>query len=324
MNITIIGTGAYGISISLMLNENKNKITMYTPFIDEYNMLLEKRENEKVLKGVKIPENISISNNLEKSLKKCDIIFIMVPAGSVDDVSKAIKPYYKDQYVCIASKGIEQDTSLFVNDVFNKYIDAKKVAVLSGPSFAVDLASYVPIGLTLASKDKSTLKVVKKSLENSFLKIRTTDDVIGVEVCGSIKNIIAIASGIIDGMNLPESTKAMLITEALHDIKELIDALGGNKKTILSYAGIGDLLLTCTSEKSRNFTYGQMIGKKLPKEEIKNYTDTTTVEGFYTLKSIYNLIRNKNVDIPIIDIMYDIVFREEDPEKLEHFLITKE
>ena len=324
MNITIIGTGAYGIAISLMLNENKNKITMYTPFIDEYNMLVKKRENEKVLKGVKIPDNIKISTDLEKTLHKSDIIFIMVPAGNVDDVSRAIKPYYKNQYVCIGSKGIEQDTSLFVNDVFNKYIKSDKVAVLSGPSFAVDMASYVPVGLTLASYDKSTLKVVKKALENSFLKIRTTDDVIGVEVCGSIKNIIAIASGMIDGMGLPESTEAMLITEALHDIKELIDALGGDKKTILSYAGIGDLLLTCTSEKSRNFRYGQLIGLKKSREEIKAFTDTTTVEGFYTLKSVYNLLRNKQVDIPIIDIMYDIVFREEEVEKLEHFLINKD
>ncbi len=324
MNITIIGAGAYGIAISLMLNENKNNITMYTPFEKEYDMLTKKRENINVLKGVKIPKNINITNNLEKSLLNSKMIFIMVPAGNVDDVSRAIKPYYENQYVCIGSKGIEQDTSLFVNDVFNKYVKSDKVAVLSGPSFAIDMASYVPIGLTLASDDKGTLKSVKKALENSFLKIRTTNDVVGVEICGSIKNIIAIASGMIDGMNLPESTKAMLITEAMHDIKELIDALGGNKKTILSYAGIGDLLLTCTSEKSRNFRFGQLLGNGSSKEEIKAYTDSTTVEGFYTLKSVYNLLRNKQVDIPIIDIMYDIIFREEEVEKLEHFLITKD
>ena len=128
----------------------------------------------------------------------------------------------------------------------------------------------------------------------------------------------------LDGMQLPESTKAMFITESLHDIKELIYKLGGDKKTILSFAGFGDLLLTCTSPKSRNFSFGQLIGKKIPKDEIEDYKCSTTIEGLYTLKSIYQLTKDKNVDMPIIDLIFDIVENGKDPETLKQFLIEKD
>ncbi|NLV90457.1 MAG: NAD(P)H-dependent glycerol-3-phosphate dehydrogenase [Tenericutes bacterium] len=323
MNIAILGTGAYGLSIALMLNENNNNIKMYTKFEEELNILNNNNGNPNLLPNIKLPDSIEYTTNMEYCINNSDIIFIMVPAGYVDDISKELKNYYKDQYICIGSKGIEQDTCLFVDEVVRKNINTSKIAVMSGPSFAVDIASFVPIGLTLASKDENTLNMIKNALENKYLKLRTCDDIIGVEICGSIKNIIAIACGIIEGMKLPESSKAMLITESLHDIKELIDALGGNKKTILSYAGIGDLVLTCTSNKSRNYTFGKMIGGKKSKNIINKYISNTTIEGLYTLKSIYKLLNNKKVNIPIIDIMYKIIIENEDINLIKKFLIEK-
>lgn len=323
MNIAILGTGAYGLSIALMLNENNNNIKMYTKFEAELNILNNNNGNPNLLPNIKLPDSIEYTTNMEYCVNNSDIIFIMVPAGYVDDISKELKNYYKDQYICIGSKGIEQDTWLFVDEVVRKNINTSKIAVMSGPSFAVDIASFVPIGLTLASKDENTLNMIKNALENKYLKLRTCDDIIGVEICGSIKNIIAIACGIIEGMKLPESSKAMLITESLHDIKELIDALGGNKKTILSYAGIGDLVLTCTSNKSRNYTFGKMIGSKKSKNIINKYISNTTIEGLYTLKSIYKLLNNKKVNIPIIDIMYKIIIENEDINLIKKFLIEK-
>jgi glycerol-3-phosphate dehydrogenase (NAD(P)+) len=323
MKIAILGTGAYGLSLALMANENNNEIVMWTKFEEEKDLLTEKKGNPKLLPNVKMPDNIEYTTDMKECVKDSDIILIMVPAGFVDDISKELKDYYDDQYICIGSKGIEQDTCLFVDDVVRKNIKTDKLAVISGPSFAVDIASYVPIGLSLASDDKKTAAVIKEALENKYLKIRTGDDILGVEICGSIKNIIAIACGIVDGMGLPESTKCMLITEAMHDIKELIHSLGGNKKTILSYAGIGDLILTCTSSKSRNFTFGRMIGSKKDKKEIDEYIENTTIEGLYTLKSIYKLLKDKEVDMPIIDIMYQIIVEEEEITLLTDFLVTK-
>lgn len=324
MKIAILGAGAYGLSLALMANQNDNQITMWTKFPEEKNLLETNHGNPKLLPNVVMPNNIKYTTDMEKCVTGSDIIMIMVPAGAVDDVSLELEKYYQGQYICIGSKGIERDTCLFVEDVVKKHLRTKKLAVISGPSFAVDIASFVPIGLTLASEDKQTLEMIKQALENEHLKIRTCDDIVGVEICGSIKNIIAIACGIIDGIGLPESTKAMLITESMHDIKGLIHALGGNKKTIMSYAGIGDLILTCTSSKSRNFTFGRLIGSKVSIEEIEEYKKTTTIEGLYTLKSIYKLLRNKKVHMPIIDIMYRIIVNHDDIRLLPKFLIEKE
>ena len=324
MKVTILGSGAYGIALALMFNENKCDITIWERFESVTNDLLKYRENKRVLPGVKIPENIRITSDLEDSLIGSDLIVIAIPAGFVDEVSVRIKDMItKEQHICIASKGIEQDTCLFVDDVVRRNIKTKKIGVISGPSFAVDMANYVPIGLTVASKSKGTIKIIKKGLENKTLKLRETTDVVGTEICGSIKNVIAIASGMLSGMNMPESTQAMFITESLHDIKELIKALDGDGKTVLSFAGFGDLLLTCTSTKSRNFRFGKMIGEKKSKKEIEEFINSTTIEGLYTLKSIHKLIKNKKVDIPIIDLVYDIVFNNENPEELKRFLITK-
>ncbi len=324
MNIAILGTGAYGLSLALMANENKNNnIIMWTKFEGEKEILLKNRGNPKLLPNIKMPSAITYTTSMKECVENSDIIIIAVPASYVDDISKELNPLYNDQYICLGSKGIEQDSCLFVVDVLKKYIKTNKVAVISGPSFAIDIASYVPIGLTLASKNKKTTNVIKKALENKYLKIRTCNDIIGVEICGSVKNIMAIACGIIDGMGFPESTQAMLLTEAMHDIKGLIHALGGDKKTILSYAGIGDLLLTCTSVKSRNFSFGRLIGSEAPINKINDYKDNTTIEGLYTLKSIHKLIKNKKVNMPIIDIMARIIINYEDTKLLTDFLREK-
>ena len=262
---------------------------------------------------------------MEEAVNKSKLIIIAVPAGAVNEVSKQLAKYYKkDMHICIASKGIEQNSCLFVSSVVEKYIKTKKLAVISGGTFAIDMFNNCPLGLSLATRNKNTSLIVKEALENKYLKLRTTNDIIGIEICGSIKNVIAIASGMLSGLGYPDSTSCMFITESLNDIKNLIKALGGNKKTILSFAGFGDLLLTCTSTKSRNYTLGKMIGERKPKEEIDNYINNTTIEGLYTLKSIYKLLRRKKVKMPIIDLIYNIIFKETDPDKLASFLITKD
>ena len=149
-----------------------------------------------------------------------------------------------------------------------------------------------------------------------------TNDVIGTCICGAVKNVIAIASGIINGLGYPISTQAMLITQSLHDIKELINKLGGTGSTILSFAGFGDIILTCTSEKSRNYTLGKMIGSRVGDKELNDYISTTTIEGLTALRSIHNIINDKNIDIPMINLIYDIVYNKTNPDSLTE-LLTK-
>ncbi len=323
MKIGVLGTGAFGVALALVLQENGHEVSMWTKFEEEALYLDQKRISPN-LKNIVIADDIKISTNFRRTVKGKDLILIAVPAAFVDDVSKQLKRYLKkNQHVCIASKGIERGSCRFVYDVFQNYIDTNQVGVISGPSFAIDVANKVPVGLSLASENETTIQVIKKAFENAHVKLRETNDILGIEICGSIKNVIAIAAGILDGMGLPISTQAMLITESLNDIKELIDALGGNKNTILSFAGFGDILLTCTSTKSRNFSFGRLIGANRPKKEINTYMETTTIEGLYTLQSIYQLIKDKNVHMPIIDLIYDIVYKEKPTSELLTFLIEK-
>lgn len=323
MKIAILGTGAYGLALATMFHENNCVISMWSKFEKEVKELSKSRKSKTL--NIKIPNTIEFTNNMDECVLDAQIIVIAVPAQFVGDTTAQLKQYIKkDQHICIASKGIEKDSCLFVSDVLQKNIKTKCYGVISGPSFAIDIVNKVPIGLSLGTKNKKTEELLKASLENQYLKLRTTEDIIGIEICGSIKNVIAIAAGMISGLGLPESTQAMFITESLHDIKELIKILGGDKNTILSFAGFGDLLLTCTSTKSRNFTFGKMIGEGKSDKEIKNFIENTTIEGLYTLESIYTLLNKKKAKIPIIDLIHDIVFGKTKPDAIKKFLITKD
>lgn len=325
MKIGIIGTGAYGLSLAMIFHENKCQVTAWTKFEEEKNQLEKNRRDDIKLPNIIIPEEIIFTTDLKETVINQDLIIIAIPAGFVDEtVSKMASIMKKNQSICIASKGIENDTCAFLTEVLERYIKINHVAIISGPSFAIDIASKVPIGLSLATKSKKTEMLLRKGLENNHFKLRTTTDLIGIELCGAIKNVIALASGMLEGMGLPESTKAMFITETLHDIKELIKKLGGNKNTILSFAGFGDLLLTCTSPKSRNFSYGVLIGKGSSKEELVEYQQKHTIEGLYTLKSIHQLITDRHIKIPIITLIYQIVFEHAQCEELLKLLIIKE
>lgn len=321
MNITILGAGAYGIALSSMFLENNCNITMWTKSDSEKETLEKERCNKKVLPDYIISDKIKFTTNLEDAVKNANIIVIAIPVKYVTNIILELKKYYKSsQHICIASKGIEQGSCLFIYNIIKKNIRTKKVCVISGGTFAVDMIKKIPLGLSLASKHKGTINLMKKSLENNYLKLTITNDVLGVEMYGAVKNVIAIASGIIDGMGYPESTKCMFITKALNDIVNLIYDMGGNKKTILTYAGIGDLLLTCNSPKSRNYSFGRMIGEKVDKKTINEYKESTTIEGLYTLKSLYDLIHAKKIQMPIIDTIYNIVYKDKSIDLLGEYL----
>ena len=322
VKVTVLGAGAYGCALAQILSENKNKVTIWTPFESEVKELTETRKSPK-LPNIELYNNIQITTDLEKALDKSDLIVEAIPTAFLSSSIKKVKKYYQNTPICVATKGIEQDTNLFVYDVVKNILNTDKIAVISGPSFAIDIANNYPVGLTLACQDKETIELTFKALANNHFKLRKSHDIIGTELCGSVKNIIAIASGILAGLKMPESTSAMLITESLHDIRGLIKGLGGDGDTVLSYAGFGDLLLTATSPKSRNYSFGYLIGSKVSKDELDNYIKNTTIEGLYTLKSISELVKNKDVDMPIINLMEQIIYENKNPEELINFLIQK-
>lgn len=323
MKVTILGAGAYALALSHIIDKNGHDITIWTKFEKERDELERKRTNEGKLKNYKISGNIKITNDLKESTKNKDLIIIAVPAKNFRETVKEMR-INKRTHICIATKGIEQNTNMFMTNILKKYIHTKNYGVISGGSFAEDIVKDCPIGLTLGTKNKETEKIIKKALINKTTKLRETKDIKGTMICGSVKNVIAILSGIMHGMNMPASAISLFLTESLNDVRELVFLLGGNKKTILSFAGFGDLYLTCTSSKSRNFTLGKLIGEDYDKEHIDNYIENTTIEGLYTLKSIYDLTKKKKINVPIINLIYEIVTGKKDKNILLDFLICKE
>ena len=325
MKICVLGSGAYGIALASIMNKNKHDIVMWTHNKEECENLNKNRTSKK-LPGYKVPDKIEFTDDFEHAIKDKELIVIAVPAFAFDEISQKLSKCIlkTKQHILVATKGIEQDTCLFLEEVLKKYIDTKFFAVISGPTFATEIIKEIPIGFSLGVRNSKTKEVVINALKNKNTKLRPTKDIVGVEICGSIKNVMAIASGILGGMEVEDSTKALFLTESLNDIKELIKALGGNKKTILSFAGFGDILMTCTSTTSRNYSFGYLIGKGATKKEVEEYLKNTTVEGMYTLKSIHKLIKNKKVKIPIINLIYNIILKDMEKEKLLSFLITKE
>ena len=258
MKVGLFGCGAYGIAISSILSDNKCDITMWTRFEEEKVKLEKTRVNERLMPNYKIPEDVKFTTSVKECIKDKDLLIIAIPAAFVDDLAKAMKPYIKDNHILIATKGIEQDTGLFINQILEKHLDTTNIAVMSGPSFAVDIITRMPAGLSLASKKIKTRELAKAALQNKNIKLRETRDVIGVEICGSIKNVIALSAGMLDGMKANDSTKAMFLTEAMHDMEEILESFGAMRRTVTSFSGIGDLFLTCTSTKSRNFSFGKL------------------------------------------------------------------
>ena len=324
MKIGLFGCGAYGMALSDIMTYNNCDITMWTKFEEEKKQLEETRKNERLIPNFSISDKIKITTDIKECIEGKDLLVIAIPAAFIDSLAIAMKPYIKDNHIVIATKGIEQETGLFIHQILEKYLDKKNIAVISGPSFAVDLVTKMPAGLTLAVRNEEIERRTKKALANKYIKLRTTTDIIGTEICGSIKNVIALSAGMLAGLGANDSTTAMLLTEATHDMRAIIDAFQGNKQTVLSFAGFGDLLLTCTSVKSRNYSFGKLLGEKKSKEEIDEYLSHTTVEGYYTLESIYKLLKDKKVSIPIIDLIYDIAVNGKDPELLLTFLVEKE
>lgn len=323
MKVGLFGTGAYGLALSSILVHNHCEVTMWTKFKEERDLLQKNHGNEKLMPNFVLDESVEITCDVKECIQDKDVLIIALPAAFVDSLCIEMAPFIQDNHIIIATKGIEQGTGLFMHQIVEKHLKTKNIAVISGPSFAVDLITKMPAGLSIASKSPETILLARKALQNNYIKLRDTTDITGVEICGSIKNVIALAAGMLAGLNANDSTKAMLIAEALHDMEAILDAFDCNKRTVLSFAGIGDLLLTCTSTKSRNYSFGKLIGEKVSRKEIDEYLSKTTVEGYYTLESIYQLLKDKEVTIPIIDLIYEIAVKNKDPELLLAFLVFK-
>ena len=309
MKIAMLGLGAYGIALTKVLYKSKNEIAMWSKFEEEALMVRNSRENSAVLPNIKLEEDIVITTNLEECIKNAKIIVIAVPMFAVRDVCISLREIIKDnQIICIVSKGVEKETYMFPSQVVHEELEHIKVAMISGPSFANELGSGAETGLTIASEDDDVIEEVKKAFKNKDIDFDITQDILGVQICATVKNIYAILLGMLNGMNKSESTKASFLAYIINDCRRLLEILGGSRKTAYMYAGLGDLLLTCMSSKSRNYTLGMHLGQGLTVEEALNKMSAKTVEGLHSLNSIHELLKLTGNNIRSIDLLYNVIY----------------
>lgn len=313
MNITILGFGEYGKALaSVFLEKVSNKVTVWNKFEKDFLNL-----EEKYLRG-------TFTTDLEYACERADLIVIAIPVAFLEETIISMKSIYKGQDILIASKGIDTKSGLFGYEIVLKYLDKAPIGVISGGTFARDMQNRKVMGITLGTNVNRIKDKVRESFENEFLRVQYIDDIIGVSICGAIKNVMAIGFGMLDGANYPPSSRFLFLTEAIYEIRDLIKNLGGNEDTVMSYAGIDDIMMTCTSKESRNYTLGSMIGKRLSTKEIDDYKNKTTIEGLGTSEAIYKLAKIKKIDLPITKIIYSILYKNTDIEELTRLLEKRE
>lgn len=320
MKISVIGVGIYSLALTKELaKNNKNKIILWTESDKVYYEYKSKKNITSVI-NYPLPKNVIISKNLKKVCQDPNLIYIVTSSKYVNSITKKMKEFLnKNTYVCIASKGIESSDYLF--NIVSKNLNTNNIGVISGPTFAIDILNNNPVALTLATKNSKLRDLVINTLSTDTLKINISKDLIGVSICGVYKNIIAISTGIISGLKYSDSTKIMLINDSLIELKDIIYNLGGNKSTILAYSGIGDLILTSLSDKSRNYNYGYLLSKS--KTKAKNFLKDNTVEGYDNLLIMYNLLNKKHIKANLLNTIYDIVYNNYNPNILIDYLMKK-
>ena len=316
MKVAILGMGAMGIALTKVLKDEVN-VSIWTNFEDELKRVELDRENTHVLPGIKIDQKICLTTDLKKAVDESEVIFLAVPAVAVRSVSEILKEYICDnQIICILTKGIEKDTNMFMADIVREVINTNNICVFSGPSFAIDVANKSNIGMVIAGEYDVVRRRVSNVFDEKYVNIAYTSDVIGVEISSAIKNVFAIVCGMFEGKNASDSTKSAAFSVIFNDYRLALTLLGGKEATIFSYAGIGDLMLTCMSEKSRNYTFGKMLGLGKNKEEALESMKVKTIEGLYTLDAIYDILNKKLVNINSINLLYDVVYNNKKVDNL--------
>ena len=323
-NITLLGGGSWGTALSKLLSENGHNVTVWLRNEAQVRELTVNRVNERYLPKVRIPENIVFTSDINEAVKEAEILLLVIPTQMVRGVLRQIKDEYKDGKVIInASKGIEIGTMNLVSGIVKEETKNCTFAVLSGPSHAEEVGLSMPTAITIACENKDVAEEIQDMFMSSYFRVYTNDDVIGAELGGSLKNIIALGAGISDGVGYGDNAKAALMNRGIVEIARLGIAMGADAHTFYGLSGIGDLIVTCTSKHSRNWNAGYLIGQGLSKDEaIKKIG--MIVEGIPTTYAAYELSKKINVDMPIVDAMYDILENNADVKETVNKLMLRD
>ena len=306
--IGILGAGSWGTALGILLSKNGHDVTIWSISEDEVCMLREKREHKDKLPGVKVPENICITADIEEAVKGKDICVMAVPSTFTRSTAAKVSPYIKEgQIIVNVAKGIEEDTLMTLTEQIEEEIKGANVAVLSGPSHAEEVARGLPTTCVAGAKDKETAEFIQSIFMSEVFRVYTSPDIIGIEVGGALKNVIALAAGIADGLGYGDNTKAAFITRGIAEITRLGIKMGEHMQTFAGLTGIGDLIVTCASVHSRNRKAGYLMGQGETMEEAMEEVQMV-VEGVYSAKAGLQLAKKYEVSIPIIEQINKVLF----------------
>ncbi|MBQ2136091.1 MAG: NAD(P)-dependent glycerol-3-phosphate dehydrogenase [Clostridia bacterium] len=312
--ITVLGAGGWGMALAISAHNSGNEVTIWSPFENEVNLLLEKRTNEKLLKDVYLPKEINITNDMS-CVEGSVLTIIATPSTAVRQVAKQLRSYKNYGIVVNVSKGIEQDSLKRLSEVIRDELgENARIVAFSGPSHAEEVARNIPTSIVAASNSLPAAQIVQDIMASPYLRIYTSGDIVGVELGGALKNVIAIAAGICDGMNLGDNTKAAMITRGLAEMARLGVCMGAKEYTFAGLTGIGDLIVTCTSKHSRNNRFGNKVGSGVSVEQA--LSEVGTVEGYYASFSAYNLAKKYRITMPIIEECYAILYENKDVKQV--------
>jgi len=324
LNISVIGDGGWGTTLAILLSRKGFKLTLWGAFAEYVSQMKSKRTNAKFLPGVKIPREIEITHDLKDAIARKELIIFAIPSQYMREVLKKVKQcgYQRDAIYLSVTKGIEVGTLKRMSEVIHEELGQIKLGVLSGPTIAHEVVRGIPTTAVIASYDERIRKYLQGIFMADRLRIYTNADVIGVELGGSLKNIIAIACGVSDGLDFGTNTKAAILSRGLAEISRLGHAMGAKVSTFSGITGLGDLVTTCISPYSRNRFVGEQIGKGKSLREIESRMQMVA-EGVPTTKSTYSLSLKYKVDMPITREVYLVLYKNRSPERAVKNLMTR-
>jgi len=315
MKVSVIGAGGWGTALALVLNGNGHKVTLWEYFPEYAKVLAKTRENGKFLKGIKIPANICITSDLKAAVENSRVLVLAVPSHIMRGLCGKIAALnYRGKIMVSVAKGIEQETLKRMSQIITELLPDSEVAVLSGPSHAEEVGRGVPTTVVVAASRKKTAVMIQKMFSGGNFRVYGNQDITGVELGGSVKNVIAIAAGVLDGLGLGDNTKAALITRGLAEMMRLGVAAGARESTFSGLSGLGDLVVTCESKFSRNRSVGEQLGRGKKIKEILSGMEMVA-EGVKSTQSVYKLARKHKVVMPISREIYRIIYEGKNPKQ---------
>jgi len=327
IKIGVVGAGSWGTALANLLASKGFRTDFWVFEKEVRDQILEYRENRVFLPGFSLSENLFPSNDLGRVVSNKDMVLIVVPSHVMRETTLKMAGLLSEKSIVVsASKGIENGTRLTISGIIAETlpeIGKDRFAVLSGPSFAREVARQVPTAVVVASENQNAARLVQEIFATPYFRVYTNDDIIGVELGGSVKNVIAIAAGITDGLGLGLNTRAALITRGLAEMGRLGAKLGANQRTFAGLAGMGDLVLTCTGDLSRNYTVGKNIGEGKTLREVLSEM-RMVAEGVKTAKSVYNLSSSIGVEMPISHEIHHILYDDVSPKEAVYRLMTRD